>query len=56
MRKLALAALVAVPFLGLAPSASAVCDPDIPYVCVTECLTQVPDPKDPIGHLRYCPR
>jgi len=56
MRTLVLAALVAVPVAGLAPSASAVCDPDIPYVCVTECLTQVPDPKDPIGHLRACPR
>lgn len=55
MRKLAVAVLFAVPFLGLAPSASAVCDPDFP-VCVPQCLTEVPDPQNPLGHIVRCPR
>ena len=56
MRKLLVAALVVVPFAALAPSASAVCDPDLRPLCVPECLTQVPDVRDPLGHLSPCPR
>lgn len=56
MRKLLLAALVAVPFATLAPSASAVCDPDFRPLCVPPCLTEVPDVNDPTAHLRFCPR
>ncbi|HWL36950.1 MAG TPA: hypothetical protein VNQ77_12220 [Frankiaceae bacterium] len=56
MRKLLLAALVAVPLAALAPNASAVCDPDFRPICVSECLTQVPDVRDPLGHLQACPR
>lgn len=56
MRKLAVAVLFAVPFLGLAPSASAVCDPDFRPLCLPPCLTEVPDPHDPLGHLGFCPR
>lgn len=56
MRTLLLAALVAVAFAALAPSASAVCDPDFRPLCVPPCVTEVPDVRDPLGHLTACPR
>lgn len=58
MRKtLALAVLLAVPALMLAaPSASAVCEPKYRPLCLNDCNTQLPDPKDPLGTLfRVCP-
>jgi hypothetical protein len=51
-----LAVLVAVPLAALAPSASAVCDPGLRPLCVPPCVTEVPDVRDPLGHLAACPR
>ena len=60
MRKfLATAALLAVPFAGVAATdAAAYCDPKYWPVCTNDCQSRPPtiDPKDPLGDIvRMCP-
>lgn len=56
MRTLLVTALVAAPLLALAAPASANCDPKYYPLCLNDCNTRLPDPKDPLGTLfRTCP-
>lgn len=58
MRRLLVAAIVAASVGSLgAGTASAVCDPDFEPLCLSPCLTDPVDPRDPLEVLgRHCPR
>lgn len=58
MRRLLVAAMIAASVGSLgASTASAVCDPDFEPLCLSPCLTDPVDPRDPTEVLgRYCPR